>query len=181
MKDLSLHILDILQNSISAEASLIQLHIEEDLSKDKYLIRFIDNGKGMNDEMLAKVADPFTTTRTTRKVGLGLPLIKQNAERTGGYVSIRSKTGKGTEVEVLFKPQNIDMLPTGDLAGTISLTFTSHPEIEFIYTHTTPTGQFELNTKEIKKTLGTVPINTPQVVLFIKELIEENLKEINAR
>lgn len=180
MKDLALHILDILQNSVTAGATLVKLRIDEVPAKDQYLVRFSDNGKGMDAEMVKHVTDPFFTTRTTRKVGLGLPLLKQNAERTGGSMTIKSEPGKGTEVGVKFVFNHIDRLPTGDIAGTMALTVSSYPAINFIYTHNTPVGTFIFDTLEIKETLGELPIYNPQVVAFMKNLIRDNLKEINA-
>jgi anti-sigma regulatory factor (Ser/Thr protein kinase) len=180
MKDLALHILDILQNSVTAGATLVKLQIDEIPDKDEYYVKFIDNGKGMNTEMVQHVTDPFFTTRTTRKVGLGLPLLKQNAERTGGSLTIQSEPGKGTEVNVMFVYSHIDRLPTGDISGTLALTVSSYPAIDFIYTHTTPEGAFIFDTTEIKETLGDLPINNPQVIAFMKDLISDNLKEIKA-
>lgn len=180
MKDLASHILDILQNSVSANAKRIELQITEHETENLYTVRFIDNGKGMNAETVKQVTDPFFTTRTTRKVGLGLPLLKQNAERTGGGMIIKSEPGKGTEVDVNFKLDHIDRLPMGDIAGTMALTASSYPSIDFIYTHTTITGTFTFNTTEIKEALGGVPINNPQVIAFMKDLIRDNLKEIKS-
>lgn len=180
MKDLALHILDILQNSVTAGATLIKLQIDEIPAEDKYLVKFIDNGKGMDEEMVQNVTDPFFTTRTTRKVGLGLPLLKQNAERTGGSLMIHSASGKGTEVEASFGFSHIDRLPTGDIAGTLALTVSSYPAIDFIYTHTTPHGTFKFDTLEIKEELAELPISNPQVIAFMKDLINDNLKEIKA-
>jgi anti-sigma regulatory factor (Ser/Thr protein kinase) len=180
MKDLALHILDILQNSVTAGATLVKLQIEEVPADNKYLVKFIDNGKGMDAETVKHVTDPFFTTRTTRKVGLGLPLLKQNAERTGGSMIIQSQPGKGTEVEVTFVYSHIDRLPTGDISGVLALTASSYPAIDFIYTHNTPDGTFVFDTVEIKETLGDLPINNPQVIAFMKDLISDNLKEIKA-
>lgn len=180
MKDLALHILDILQNSVTAGATLIGIQIDEIPSLDKYLVKFVDNGKGMDEEMVQNVTDPFFTTRTTRKVGLGLPLLKQNAERTGGKLSIYSDPGIGTKIETQFTFSHIDRLPTGDIAGIMALTVSSHPEIDFKYTHTTPQGTFIFDTFEIKEELGELPISNPQVISFIKDLINDNLKEIKA-
>jgi anti-sigma regulatory factor (Ser/Thr protein kinase) len=180
MKDLALHILDILQNSVTAGSTLIKLQIDENPDEDKYLLKFTDNGKGMDAGMAQQVTDPFYTTRTTRKVGLGLPLLKQNAERTGGNMKIYSLPGKGTRVEVGFGFKHIDRLPTGDIAGTIALTVSSYPEIDFIYTHNTPSGTFIFDTIEIKETLENLPISNPKVITFMKNLIRENLEEIKA-
>lgn len=180
MKDLALHILDILQNSVTAGATLVKLQIDEVPGKEEYLVKFMDNGKGMDAEMVKHVTDPFFTTRTTRKVGLGLPLLKQNAERTGGRMTIHSEPGKGTEVDVMFVYSHIDRLPTGDIPGTLALTVSSYPAIDFIYAHNTPEGTFIFDTIEIKETLGDLPINNPQVIAFMKDLISDNLKAINA-
>ncbi len=180
MKDLALHILDILQNSVTAGATLVKLQIDEIPADDKYLVKFTDNGKGMDAKMVQQVTDPFFTTRTTRKVGLGLPLLKQNAERTGGSLMIHSTPGMGTEVLVEFSFKHIDRLPTGDIAGTLALTVSSYPAIDFIYTHNTPQGTFIFDTAEIKETLGDLPISNPQVIAFMKDLIRDNLGEIKA-
>jgi anti-sigma regulatory factor (Ser/Thr protein kinase) len=178
MKDLALHILDILQNSVTAGADLITLNISEDPETDRYTVTFTDNGKGMDTDMLQQAAEPFFTTRTTRKVGLGLALLKQNAERTGGQLTIRSQPGSGTQVEAHFAMSHIDRLPAGDIAGTLALTTASYPDIDFIYTHTTPAGTFEFDSREIKNALDGIPVNTPEVIAFMKNLIRDNLNEI---
>ncbi len=180
MKDLALHILDILQNSVTAEATIIKLQIDEIPDEDKYMVKFTDNGKGMDAKMVNHVTDPFFTTRTTRKVGLGLPLLKQNAERTGGSMRIHSQPGEGTEIEVEFSYKHIDRLPTGDIPGTLVLTASSYPSIDFIYEHNTPSGTFYFDTREIKETLEDLPISNPKVIAFMKDLIRENLEEIKA-
>jgi anti-sigma regulatory factor (Ser/Thr protein kinase) len=180
MKDLALHILDILQNSVAAGATLVKLQIDEVPAKNEYHVKFTDNGKGMDAKIMKSVTDPFFTTRTTRKVGLGLPLLKQNAERTGGSLKIQSKPGNGTEVDVIFVYSHIDRLPTGDIEGTMALTVSSFPAIDFIYTHTTPNGTFVFDTFEIKESLADLPISNPQVIAFMKNLIHDNLCEIKA-
>ncbi len=180
MKDLALHILDILQNSVTAGAKLVQLNIEENPSADKYIVCITDDGKGMSEEMVQQVTDPFFTTRTTRKVGLGLPLLMQNAERTGGNLIIHSKPGEGTEVIATFKYSHIDRLPTGDIPGIFALTASSYTEIDFVYKHHTPEGSFIFDTAEIKETLEGVPINNPQVIAFMKDFIRDNLADIKA-
>lgn len=180
MKDLALHILDLLQNSVSAGSTIIKLKIDEHPSEDKYSLLLTDNGKGMDADTLKLATDPFFTTRTTRKIGLGLPLMKQNAERTGGFMHINSQTGKGTEVAVEFSHSHIDRLPAGDIAGVFALTASSYSNIDFIYIHTTTKGTFVFESDEIKNTLGDVPINNPQVIAFMKDLIRDNLAEINA-
>jgi len=180
MKDLSLHILDIVQNSISAMANLIEISIEENHEANTYFVRIKDNGKGMPKEMLEKVTDPYVTSRTTRKVGLGLPLLKMNAERTGGNLKIHSEEGKGTEVEAMFINDNIDRLPLGDIAGTIVILASANPMIEFIYTHTVDGEQYIFDTREIKEALEDVAINDIHIFKYLKEMINENLQEIKA-
>jgi hypothetical protein len=180
MKDISLHLLDILQNSVVAGATEISVEITEDSSKGSLELNITDNGKGMDAETLAKVTDAFFTTRTTRKVGLGLPLLKQNAERTGGCFSIASAPGNGSKVEAVFCSHSMDMLPLGDVAGTLALTISSWPAIEFRYEHKTTFGEFSLKTTEMKIILDGLPLNNPEVIKFMKEMITENLLEISA-
>lgn len=180
MKDISLHLLDILQNSVVAGATEISVEITEDSSKGSFKLIITDNGKGMDAETLAKVTDAFFTTRTTRKIGLGLPLLKQNAERTGGSFSITSAPGSGTKVEAVFCSHSMDMLPLGDVAGTLALTISSWPAIEFRYEHKTTFGEFSLKTADLKEILDGLPLNNPEVIKFMKEMITENLHEISA-
>jgi len=180
MTELSLHILDIVQNSISAEATKIEIRIDENISTDEYLISITDNGKGMDEQMLNTVADPFFTTRTTRKVGVGLSLFRQNAEQTGGNMTIESKVGEGTIVKAVFGYHHIDRLPLGDMAGTMTLLIGANPKIRFIYNHNTPLSEFEFDTEEVNEELGKVPINHPDILKALKEMIEENLEMIEA-
>jgi Histidine kinase-, DNA gyrase B-, and HSP90-like ATPase len=178
MKDIAEHILDITQNSISAKASEIKISIIESVSKNTYQLIIGDNGIGMDEELVKKVIDPFFTSRTTRKVGLGLPLLKQNVELTGGKFLIKSEVGIGTIVTAQFVNDSLDRLPSGDLAGTIVLLVASNPSLNFIYSHTTDNGLYVFDTKEIKEVLGNVPLTNSEVRLYLKEMIEENLEEI---
>ncbi len=179
MKDLSMHIMDIAQNSISAEADLIEISITENTVTDCYRIEISDNGKGMTADFLAKVTDPYVTSRTTRKVGLGLPLLKQNAERSGGSMKILSQPGKGTAVTADFGLKNIDRPPLGDIAGTIVLLAAANLKIRFIYRHITEKGEYRFDTKEANEMLEEMPISEPGVIRFLKEMIKENLQEID--
>ncbi|HON18277.1 MAG TPA: ATP-binding protein [Salinivirgaceae bacterium] len=179
MKDISLHILDVANNSISAGASLIEIEVDHQPQNGTLTITIRDNGKGMSAETLAKVTDPFYTTRTTRKVGLGLPLIKQNAEQTGGNLSIHSEEGKGTILTVLFNCSHIDCPPIGNIAEIMTILITGNPKIDFLYTHKIGNAEFKIQSQEIKEILRDVPINSPQIVKFIKEMLEENIEEIN--
>ena len=178
MKDLSMHIMDIVQNSISAAANLIEINIRIRKDLDLYQLDILDNGKGMDEEILLKVTDPFFTTRKTRKVGMGIPLLKMNAERTGGKFRIHSTPGKGTSVLTEFKPEHPDMLPEGDLEGTIVLLCHSNPEIHFIFIYQVEENSYCFDTEEIKEALGDIGISEPIVYPMLKELLKSNLEEI---
>ncbi len=178
MKDLSMHIMDIVQNSISASALLIEVEIIENPTIDEYKLIISDNGKGMSDEVVQQVVDPYYTTRTTRKVGLGIPLLKQNSERTGGKFIISSTIGIGTKVEAYFIYNNIDRLPLGDMAGTMAMLASANPNIDFIYKHSTLKETYIFDTREVKEALDGVPITELAVVKYLKEMINENLEEI---
>lgn len=178
MKDLSLHILDIVQNSISAGALLIQTEISENPETNTYVLTITDDGKGMNNETLQKATDPFYTSRTTRNVGLGLPLLKQNAERTEGSFSLFSDPGKGTIVKATFGYKHIDRLPLGDIGGVIALMASANPAIDFTYTHHSVAGNFIFDTREVKAELDGLSISHAEVNRFMKEYINENVKTI---
>jgi len=180
MKDLSLHILDIAQNSISAGASLIGINICENPAKDTYELTITDNGKGMNSDTSQKATDPFFTSRTTRNVGLGLPLLKQNAERTGGSFNLQSSPGDGTMVDAVFIYSNIDRLPLGDIGGVIALLASANPLLDFTYLHKTDADTFIFDTREVKAELDDLSISNAEVTRFIKEMINENVKSIMA-
>ena len=178
MKDISLHILDIMQNSLEAGANEINVEIAEIPSEDKYIVSIRDNGKGMTLEMAEKVTDPFYTTRTTRKVGMGIPMIKAHAERTGGTFELKTETGRGTEIRAIFSLNHVDRQPLGDIAGTIVLTAVSHPMVKITYNHSTSYGEFTFDTNEVKQVLDDTPINSAEVIRFLKEMITENLENI---
>jgi anti-sigma regulatory factor (Ser/Thr protein kinase) len=178
MKELSLHILDIAHNSLSAGATLIKLTITESKLKNRYEIILKDNGKGIDPAMLPTVTDAFTTSRKTRKVGLGLPLFKQNAEQAGGSLSIQSTLGVGTQVCAVLELQHIDRPAIGDIAGVVVQLAAAFPKVEFIYKHSTDKGEYEFNTEEIKQTLDGVPMHDPDIRNFLLEMLNENLDEI---
>ena len=178
MKELSLHLLDIAQNSVTAGAKHIDLTLEEDA---QHLCRLIiaDDGKGMSPEFLANVTDPFTTTRTTRKVGMGLPLLRMMAEQTGGKLEIESEVGVGTTVTVWFQADHIDCPPLGDMPATVALLIQGAADIEWTYCHTTPKGNFTLDTRELRTVLGPdVPLSEPSVTLWIREYLQEQEQEL---
>ncbi|MFY9153011.1 MAG: ATP-binding protein [Prolixibacteraceae bacterium] len=178
MKDLSLHILDIVQNSIRAKARLIRIEIIEKPVSDQLIITITDDGSGMNDEQLKRAADPFYTSRKTRKVGLGLSLLRQNAESTGGTFEIESALGKGTKVIATFGLSHLDRPVLGDLTGTLLILISSPGESDFVFRHQTPSGEFALDTREIKLTLDGVQLSHPEIRVFLKELVQENLEQI---
>ncbi len=175
MKDLSLHIMDIFQNSTRAGATEVQLNIEESHDEDTLTIEFIDNGSGMDSETLSHVLDPFYTTRTTRKVGMGLSLMKQNAELTGGGLTIRSELNVGTIVSVTFGLTHIDRQPLGDVASTLILTVAANPEIRFLFHYKTPDVDFLFDTEEIKEALDGVSIQEPEMVQAMTEYVRNNM------
>ena len=178
MKELSLHIMDILQNSTRARASKIELDIIENTVENTYRIIFTDNGCGMDEDTVKRVVDPFFTTRTVRKVGLGLPLLKQNCEQTGGSLQITSKPGEGTRVEAVFIHNHIDRQTLGDIAGTVILTASANPDIHFIYRHDKDGQTYIFDTEEVKEALDGLSIQMPEIIQYLREMIKENLAEI---
>jgi len=178
MKDISLHILDIVQNSIVAKAGLIEIAIHDSLAGNIYSVTIKDNGKGMSSEILETVTDPWTTSRTTRKVGMGLPLFKQNAELTGGFFSIQSELNKGTTLTASFINNNIDRLPDGDIVGVYSMLLSANPELNFLFTHKTDKGEYVFDTRKVKEVLGDTPLNAPEIRTYLKEMLAENIQEL---
>lgn len=174
MRELSLNILDIAQNSISAGASLITIEVSENTTDNTLLIGIYDNGKGMSEEQVKSVIDPFFTTRTTRKVGMGIPLFKMAAEQTGGSLEIKSELGVGTEVKAYFKTDSVDFTPLGDVASTIQMLITMNTDRDFVYKHSVNDKEFVCDTREIKEILGDVPLDTYEVSQWLKDFITEN-------
>ncbi|WP_069649211.1 ATP-binding protein [Caloranaerobacter ferrireducens] len=178
MKELSLHILDLAENSVKAEATKINISIFEDTERDLLTINLEDNGRGMDEELLKKVEDPFVTSRTTRKVGLGIPLMKAAALRCEGDFKISSEIGKGTKVTIIFKHSHIDRAPIGDIGQTIISLINANENIEIVYKHSYNGNCFVFDTKEVKNILGDVPINEAHIMLWIKDYINENVRNL---
>jgi len=176
MKDLSMHIMDIAQNSVRAKARLVHIAILE--KGEDLIIHVEDDGTGMDAETVAKVTDPFYTSRTTRKVGLGIPLIKQNAEQTDGKLDLTSELGKGTILRAIFGRYHIDRPPMGDLPGTMAMLISGNPQLDFEFHYEKDGETFSLDSREVKEILGDVDIRLPKVANFLKQMIDENLKEI---
>lgn len=178
MKELCLNVLDIAQNSIVAKASLIALYVHEDTARDKLTITLRDNGCGMTEEQIKNVTDPFYTTRTTRKIGLGVPLFKMAAEMSDGDFSITSKNGEGTDVTATFLLSHVDRMPLGDMEGTMADLIYMNPELDFVYKRTRDERELNLDTRELKEILGDVPLNSPDVRVWLKEYLAEQLSEL---
>lgn len=172
-----MHIMDILQNSLGANATEIGLDVVLDSEKDTLTLIFKDNGCGMDEEMVKNVINPFFTTRTTRKVGLGLPLLKQNTEMTGGSMSIESQVGVGTTVTAVFGLTHIDTPPMGDLTGTMALTISANPGIRFLFHYKRDDEvDYLLDTNEVYEILDGMSIHDPNVIESLKEMILENIR-----
>ena len=179
MTELSLHILDIVQNSIKANATLIEIIIDEDVKNNLLTIEIIDDGCGMDKDFLSDVVNPFRTTRTTRKVGLGLSLFKNACELTGGSFEITSELGKGTKVKAVFVYDSIDRQPIGDMASTMSAIIGSNDKINYIYTHRFNKNSFEFSTIEIKKVLGEeISLSEIDVLNWIEGYINEETENL---
>ncbi len=182
MKELSLNILDIAQNSVKAKADTISVLIDE--TENSLTIRIIDNGCGMKEEFLKNVKNPFTTTRTTRKVGLGIPLFMLAAQQTGGDLTIESKhvdeypEEHGTVVCANFDKTHLDFTPLGDVISTVTVLIQGQPGIRWIYEHSTEKGTVSLDTDMLKDVLGDVPLDTFEVIVWIGEYLKEQYTEI---
>ena len=196
MEELSLNILDIAQNSVRANATRVDITVAELPAEDRLVITINDNGcgmtpeqvahvedpfyiaddgKGMSPEFLASVTDPFTTTRTTRKVGLGVPFFKMAALMTGGDFSIQSQVGKGTRVRAVFGLTHIDRMPLGNMADTMCILMGCNEQINFSFTYQVGEAVFTVSTAQLQEILDGVPLNTPQVMDFIRGYIKENM------
>ena len=182
MKELSLNILDIAQNSVKAGADKICIELTE--NESVLTIKISDNGCGMKKDFLESVSNPFTTTRTTRKVGLGIPLFKLAAQQTGGDVKISSRhyeefpENHGTEIEASFYKNHLDFTPLGDVISTVTVLIQGQPGIRWVYRHTAEKGSVELDTDALKEVLGDVPLDTFEVIVWIGEYLREQYNEI---
>ena len=186
MREIALHLLDIAENSVTANAKNITLTVCEDLRGDRLTASVIDDGKGMSVEMAASVTDPFVTSRTTRKVGLGIPLFKTAAESCNGKLVIISEIGKGTRLDVEFQHSHIDRLPLGDLSSTMLTLFVAYPQIHWLFEYEaipanrTPEEKFVFDTQPVMADLGDIPLTEPAVLAFIREYIESGVARVQA-
>ena len=183
MKELSLNILDIAKNSVKAGAENILIKLDE--TDEKLTLTIGDDGYGMSEEMVRNVMDPFCTTRTTRKVGMGVPLLKLAAEQTGGRIEIRSvsekddPTNHGTTVTAEFFKNHLDFTPLGDVVSSITVLIQGAPDIEWKYIHNLKGGTVELDTKELREVLGDVPLDTYEVIKWIEDFLNESYSSVN--
>lgn len=178
MRDLSLHILDLAQNSVRAEASLVSLTVSVDENGILSLI-IEDDGCGMSEELLSRVQSPFATTRTTRKVGLGIPMMAENCRLAGGNLSLESQLGKGTRLTATMNTTSIDCLPLGDLAGTVTALVSANPEKpDFMLSCRSLKGEMQFDTREIRFALQGVPLNEPEIVAWMMESLQEEIQPI---
>ena len=182
MKELSLNILDITENSVKAGATLTEILIDE--SETKLTITVRDDGCGMSKEMVSAVKDPFCTTRTTRNVGLGIPLLVLSAEQTGGFVLIESKkadeldSSHGTTVKAHYNKDHIDFTPLGDVVSTVTTLVQGHPDTDFLFIHNKEGKEVRLDTRELREVLGDIPLDTYEIIKWIEENLKEQYNEI---
>jgi hypothetical protein len=185
MREIALHLLDIAENSVAAQGRNICIAVHEDLKNDCLWACVEDDGRGMDAETAQRVLDPFYTTRTTRKVGLGIPLLKLAAEQSEGRLILSSEPGKGTRLEVSFQHSHIDRMPLGDLAATFLAVLVSYPDIHWIFNYrvTQADGQceeFAFDDVELKAELGDLPMTEPEILSFMRGMLEEGIGAIKA-
>lgn len=179
MQEISLNIMDLAQNSISAKATLIEISVLEDPKRDTLTVMVKDNGTGMPRKALENAGDPFFTTRTTRRVGLGIPFFKMAAEMSGGNFEIKSEPGKGTAVSGVFGLTNIDRMPLGNINETMAMLIYCNPEIDFVYLRRHGEKSFRLDTREMRKALAGVPLNNDEVMSWLREFLKSGENEIS--
>ncbi len=177
MTEISLNILDVAENSTKAGAALVTITVDADFEADQLTVSIEDNGCGMTPEQVERVTDPFFTSRTTRKVGLGVPFFKYAAESTGGSFQIESTIGVGTTVTATFTLSHIDRMPLGDINSTIHTLVVYHPDTDFVYQYRYNGKSFTMDTREFKEILGSISFDTPEISAYILEFLNENKLE----
>lgn len=180
MRELALHILDIAENSVSAQARRVEISVVEDPQRDRLRLCVRDDGRGMDEDMVARVTDPFVTSRTTRKVGLGIPLLKAAAEGCNGHLRIHSALGHGTCLEAEFQRSHIDRMPLGDLAGTMYTLVVGWPDVRWVLRYSVGESKYEFDSEPIKQELGDVPLTEPAVLAFIRESLQQGIAEVQS-
>lgn len=178
MRELSQHITDLIENSARAGARKVEITVEEDLQADSLVVRVADDGCGMSRDVVERVTDPFFTSRSRRKVGLGLPLLAAAAERCDGSVEIATEPGRGTSVTARFRHSHIDRPPLGDMRSTLLTALVGHSEVDFVYRHKANGHSFELDGAAIKRELEGIPLTHPPVLRWLERLLSEGLSEL---
>jgi len=180
LRELSLHILDIAENGITAGADCIHIMIEESRADNRLKIVIRDNGRGMPPEKLARLTDPFVTTRTTRRVGMGLSLLAAAAQRCNGELTVTTKPKEGTEVVATFQYNHIDRAPLGDIAATMAALIMGNPDIDFVYTHRIDGNEFDLDTREIRKEMPDLALTDPGVIRHLADATRRSLRQLES-
>ena len=180
MQELSLNVLDVAENSVRANASLVEITVEEDTAAGWLTIVIRDNGRGMTPEQVQTVIDPFYTTRTTRKVGLGVPFFRMAAQLSGGDLTIQSRVGEGTAVTATFGLTSIDRMPLGDINGTIATLVQCNPGIDWLYTRRKDGREMVMDTRQFREVLEDMPLDSPEVLGFLRDYLAENTAELLA-
>lgn len=173
-----MHILDIVQNSISAGATRVTLTVDEAPAADLLTIAIGDNGKGMTPEQVSRLSDPFFTSRTTRRVGMGIPLLMDSARQSGGDVRIESEPGKGTEVTAVFGYSNIDRPPLGDVANALMLLVSSNPDLDFLFTYRYDGEEYLFDTSDVRDVFGKGALKDLTIIRNLEKMIKDNMREI---
>ncbi len=181
MRELSLHLLDIAENGVSAGAQNITITIVEDLRTDRLRLTVEDDGRGMDAAMVEQVTNPFITTRTTRKVGLGIPLLKLAAEMCNGGLTVESTPNVGTTVSVDFQRSHIDRMPLGDVAGTMLALLVGWPQVHWVLRYRVDDEEFVFDDAPIKEELGDLPLSDPEVLKFLRGALREGIADVTRR
>lgn len=180
MRELSLHVLDVMENAIEAGASRIEVVVDEDPAVDRLVIEVSDNGRGMSKAMAERVLDPFFTTRKTRHVGLGLPLFAAAAERCDGRLTVESEVGKGTRVRATFRHSHIDRAPLGDMPSALMAILLSGRPVDLAYVHRLGDAEFRFDSAEVRRELGDVPLTYPAVRRWLWQTLREGEESLRA-
>lgn len=176
MEEICAHILDITANAVTAGAGHVAVTIEEDRNNNLLSVTFKDDGRGMDEEMVKKVVDPFFSTKKGKKVGLGIPLLKGTAETCGGKFRLASRPGQGVDISASFQLDHPDLPPLGNLKDTILVLVIGNPDVDFSFSYTVDGRTFSLYTRQIREMIGSVPINHPDIVKFLTEYLDEKLQ-----
>jgi hypothetical protein len=178
LRELALHLLDIAENSVAAKAKNIQILVDEDTDHDRLKLAVIDDGVGMDAQTVSQVTDPFFTSRTTRKVGLGIPLLKAAAEACNGSLRIESRPGKGTWIDVDFQDSHIDRMPLGNLASTWLTLLVSYPSVHWLFRYRLNANCFEFDDEPVKQEIGDLPLTDPAILAYLRQSLEDGVEEI---